>query len=82
MAWYVARTNHIAALGYISRTKNVTAFGFHAPITAFESCFLVTEVMESHRGQSADGQQPIKEPSLKYYHFLFSVFSLIRDFFD
>ena len=34
----------------------------------------------THRGQSPDRQQPIKEPSLKYYPFLlFSVSSLIRD---
>ena len=33
-----------------------------------------------HRGQSPNRQQPIKEPSLKYYPFLlFNVSSLIRD---
>ena len=34
----------------------------------------------THRGQSLDGQQPIKEPSLKIYHFLlYNLSSLIRD---
>ena len=34
----------------------------------------------THRGQSPDGQQPIKEPSLKFYPFLsFNVSLIIRD---
>ena len=34
----------------------------------------------THREQSPERQQPIKEPSLKYYPFLlFNVSSLIRD---
>ena len=34
-------------LGYISCTNHITAFGYHAPITAFGYCFLVNDAMES-----------------------------------
>ena len=40
-------TKQIAALGYVSRTNHITAFGYHAPITAFGYCFLVNDVMET-----------------------------------
>ena len=41
---YVSHNNQIAALGDISRTNFIIAFGY---LTAFEYCFLVNDVMES-----------------------------------
>ena len=35
-----------AALGYVSHTDQISAFGYIAPITAFGYCFLVNDVME------------------------------------
>lgn len=44
---YVSRTNQTAALRCVFRTNHITAFRYHAPITVFEYCFLVNDVMES-----------------------------------
>ena len=36
--WYVAQTNQIATLGYVSRTNYITAFPYLEPITTFRVC--------------------------------------------
>ena len=43
---YVSHTNQIPASGYVSRTNYIIAFGYIAPITTFEYCFFVNNVME------------------------------------
>ena len=45
--WYVSHTNYVAALGHVSRTHHIRAFGYLAPITEFGNYFLVNDVMES-----------------------------------
>ena len=42
---HVSLTNQIAALGFLSRTNHITAFGYLVPITALGYCFLANDFM-------------------------------------